>query len=112
MLTPYLNSQFVEKILTDRHGRQFRCLFLVVLVDGEIRGHLVSAKEISVSVRFRFSQLCENLNLTGFHRNFCLPLFRASKKIFTDRVWLPIVDKFIPKDFSFITCQMTRAPSF
>ena len=107
MLTPYLNSQFVEKVLTDRHGRQFRCLFLVALVNGEVKGKLISAQEISVAVRL----LHTRSSLTATAENL-LPVFYTSKRIFTERVWLPIVSYFAPKDFSFVMSQMTRAPSF
>jgi|SRR3989344_2319676 len=106
MLTPYLKSQFVEKILTDRFGRRFRCLFLVALVDGEIKGHLVSAKEIFVAVGLLHT--CSSPTATAERM---LPIFHTPKKIFTESVWLPIVSPFIPKDFSFVTSQMPRAPS-
>lgn len=110
MLTPYLKSQFVEKVLTNRFGRQFRCLFLVTLVDREIKARLVSAQEISVAVvAVGLLQVCSSPTATVEH---LLPIFRASKKIFTERVWLPIVSPFVPKDFSFVMSQMTRAPSF
>ena len=46
MLTPNLQSRFIEKVLTDRGGQQFRVLFLVSLVDGEVRGQIVSAQPV------------------------------------------------------------------
>ncbi|MFA6273068.1 MAG: hypothetical protein WC673_01055 [Candidatus Paceibacterota bacterium] len=107
MLTPYLNSQFVEKILTDRYGRQFRCLFLVALVDGEVKGKLVAIQPV---VKVEPSQKCEGSTFTDY-KKCLLPVFYIPKKIFTDRVWLPIVSYFAPKDFSFVMSQMTRAPS-
>ena len=108
MLTPYLNSQFIEKILTDRYGRQFRCLFLVALVDGEVKGRLVSARPIFTDVTDVRHPSCDGC-LTS--KRFFLPIIRSPKKIFTERVWLPIVSYFALKDFSFVTSQMTRAPS-
>jgi len=103
MLTPYLNSQFVEKILTDRYGRQFRCLFLVALVDGEVRVKLVSTQQI-----YRHLTSVNPVNSA----KLCLSLFGVSKKTLTNCVWLPIVSYFAPKDFSFVMSQLTRAPSF
>ena len=90
MLSPYLQTKMVEKVLTDRHGRQFRCLFLVALVGGEVKGKLIAAQPIS---------------------NSFLPADYVPKKIFTEHIWLPIVSYFAPKDFSFVTSQMPRAPS-
>ena len=107
MLTPYLNSQFVEKTLTDRYGRQFRCLFLVVLVEGKVKGKLISAKEVSVAVGLL--QVCSSPTATAEN---LLPTIHAPKKIFTEHIWLPIVSYFAPKDFSFVMSQPTRAPSF
>ena len=106
MLTPYLKSQFVEKVLTDRYGRQFRCLFLVALVNGEVKGKLVSAQEISVAVGLLHT--CGSPTATAGH---LFQILKAPKKIYTDCVWLPIVSYFAPKDFSFVMSQMTRAPS-
>lgn len=102
MLTPYLKSQFIEKILTDRYGRQFRCLFLVALVDGEIKGKLVYIQQI-----YRHLTSVNSVNPI----KLCLPFFGTSKKIFTEHIWLPIISYFAPKDFSFVMSQMTRAPS-
>ena len=90
MLSPYLQTKLVGKVLTDHFGRQFRCLFLVAVVDGEIKGKLIAAWPVS---------------------NSFLPAIPAPKKIYTERVWLPIVSYFAPKDFSFVMSQMTRAPS-
>lgn len=111
MLSPYLQTRLVEKVLTDRASRRFRCLFLVTLVDGGIKAQLIVAEPIFV--RFRISQGCGILNLTdtATRKNFCLPAICSPKKIFTERVWLPAANPFVPKDFSFVISQMTRAPS-
>lgn len=107
MLTPYLKSQFVEKVLTDKHGRQFRCLFLVALVSGKIKAKLVAIEPV---VKVEPSQSCEGSTFTNYKRCL-LPVFHIPKKIFTERVWSPIASPFIPKDFSFVMSQMIRAPS-
>ena len=46
MLTPYLGSKFVTKVLTSHTGEQFRVVFLVSLVNGEVRAQVVSAESI------------------------------------------------------------------
>jgi hypothetical protein len=56
MITPYSHvsavalakaeSKFVEKILTSANGERFRVLFLVTLVNGEVKAQIVSAKPI------------------------------------------------------------------
>lgn len=47
MLTPHLRSQFVTKILTSATGEKFRVVFLVSLVNGEVKAQVVSAVLIS-----------------------------------------------------------------
>ena len=46
MLAPYSRSQFVEKILANAKGEEFRVIFLVCLEGGEIRAQIVSAEKI------------------------------------------------------------------
>ncbi|HEY4496465.1 MAG TPA: hypothetical protein VJC04_03910 [Candidatus Paceibacterota bacterium] len=106
MLTPYLNSQFVEKVITDRYGRQFRCLFLVALIDGETKGKLISVQKISGTVGLFWFR-----NSPTVPAKHLLSVFHTSKKILTEYACLPIVSSLIPKDFSFVMSQMTRAPS-
>ena len=101
MLTPYLKSQFVEKILTDRHGRQFRCLFLVALVDGEVKGRLISAELLKPT----------SYQLQATSSKLYLPILKKKPVISQFEFLLPITSSFVPKDFSFVTSQMTRAPS-
>ena len=42
MLIPYIQLKFVEKVLTSASGEQFRVLFLVTFVNGELKGRVVS----------------------------------------------------------------------
>lgn len=44
MLTPYLRSQFVTKILTSANGEQYKVVFLVALVNGEVKAQIISAE--------------------------------------------------------------------
>jgi hypothetical protein len=49
MLTTHLRSQFVTKILTNASGEQFRVVFLVALINGEVKAQVISAEPISES---------------------------------------------------------------
>ncbi len=46
MLAPYSQSKFVEKILANAKGEEFRVIFLVSLEGGEIKARIVSAEKI------------------------------------------------------------------
>lgn len=48
MLTPHLRSQFVTKILTSATGEQFKVVFLVALVNGEVKAQVISATPLSI----------------------------------------------------------------
>ena len=99
MLTPYVNSKFVEKVFTDRAGRQFRMVFLVAVVDGEIKGRLVSVQPLAQSA-FRDT---ENV--------VCLPVICPKNETVTEYVApaIPVVSPF--NELFFFTSQPTRAPS-
>ena len=99
MLSPYIQTKFIEKILADRYGRQFRCLFLVAVVAGEVKGKLVSVLPLKVT--------SYKLQVTKFF----LPNTNKAAKIFPLEFLLPIINLFILKDFSFVVSQPTRAPS-
>lgn len=47
MLTPHLRSQFVTKILTSADGREYKVVFLVALVNGEVKAQVISAEPIA-----------------------------------------------------------------
>lgn len=104
MLTAYSRSQFVEKTLTDTSGRQFKVLFLVSLVNGEVVARPVSMKLISSDI----------LALAGFQSDAraCLACFSAARVEETPYVspWAPVVSPYINLD-AIITSQPTRAPS-
>jgi len=104
MLTAYRQQQFIEKILTDSFGRQYRVLFAVSFVDGEIRGRVVSATPLPIVNR-----------LTGhsYTGSTCvyLPAANSNNKIFAEyrHAFIPIVSPYI--ELYFFTSQPTRAPS-
>lgn len=98
-------SQFMSRIFTDASGRRFRLTFLVAMVDGEVRGHLVSAEPISASVA--------QLSGTVSDGSFCLPIICNNKKPATEYVsaFAPVVSPFFSLEF-LINSQPTRAPSY
>jgi len=97
MLTPY-KPQFVEKIFTDQMGQQFRLVFLVTIIDGEVKGRLVSAQPIAKSVA---EQPCAT----------CLPVTLNIKKGDTAYIApsVPVVSPY--NELFFFISQPTRAPS-
>ena len=105
MLTTYTQSKFLSKVFTDCSGRQFRLTFLVAVVNGEVRGRLVSAEPISVSDT--------NHQIVGTVSDgmFCLPITFSNKKPATDYApaFIPVVSPYT--ELYFFTSQPTRAPS-
>ncbi len=106
MITPYSQSKFVEKILTSAGGERFRVLFLVTLVNGEVKAQIVSAKLISSkSPRF---------HLVGTHKvePLCLSAYYVKEKHNTEYVPsnAPEVSPYI--ELYFFNSQPTRAPAF
>ncbi len=104
MLTPYLQSRFIEKIVTDAYGRQFRAIFFVSLVDGEVRGRVVSIQPMAQSA----------LALEGAVSDgaLCLPAWASNEEICTP-YFAPVTrvaSPYFTLDF-FLSSQQTRAPS-
>ncbi len=99
------HGQFVSRIFTDVSGLQFRLTFFVTVVDGEARGHLISAQPISTPARLRLSGSCSTSS------TFCLPI--ACPKNETETAYIPaytpVVSPFT--ELFFFTSQPTRAPS-
>lgn len=46
MLTPHLRSQFVTKTLTGADGREYKVVFLVAVVNGEVKAQVISATPV------------------------------------------------------------------
>lgn len=105
MLTPYSRSQFIEKVMTDVNGRQFRVLFLVSLgADGEVKGRIISAEPLAENV----------LALPGAvaDATLCLPCVRSAQDVETPYFASPA--PFVSPYFDIellLTAQPTRAPS-
>lgn len=97
MLTPYSQSKFVEKVLADASGKQFRVLFLVSLEAGEIKARVISATPVTPAVATR-----------GV---ICLPL--AAPASSASFAYTPHFSNIVSPytDLTFFMSQPTRAPS-
>ncbi len=106
MLTPYSRSNFVEKVLTDHSGRQFRALFLVTLVNGEVKGHLLSLKPMPMK-----TLAIEGAVSDG---SICLPCWTTDCEIETPYVasYAPVISPYFSELDIFLSTQPTRAPAF
>lgn len=105
MLTPYTKPQFISRVFTDTSGRQFRLTFLVTLVNGEVRGQLVSAHQISPVVARLSGEVSTGSIL-------CLPIFCGGADPQTAYVpaFAPVASPYFSLEF-LINSQPTRAPS-
>ncbi len=94
------NGQLVSRIFTDTAGRSFRLTFFVTIVNGEAKGHLVSAQEISASKAHASEEV------------FCLPFSCPQTVAETPYVsaFSSVVSPYFSLDF-LINSQPTRAPS-
>lgn len=98
MLTPQHRSQFVTKILTSADGREYKVVFLVALVNGEVKAQVISATPVENSTA------AEHL---------CLPLLKNNEKFvtFTNSQKGTSTPSYFNELF-FFNSQPTRAPSF
>lgn len=99
MLSVSKRPQFIEKILTDAYGRQFKVVFAVTIIDGEFRGRIVSATEIKSLAGEIEPALC----LSGYYSNS-----ETQEDIVSP--YAPVVTPFFSLEF-LINSQPTRAPS-
>ena len=97
--------EFLSQIFTDASGRHFKLTFLVINVNGELKGRLISATPIAASKLYG-TPGSQNSKI------FCLPIFAETKKAATlyTPAYAPIVSPF--HELYFVTSQPTRAPSF
>jgi len=125
MITSY-KPQFIEKIFTDQLGQQFRLVFLVTNVDGEMKGRLVSAELISKKVGLlsgRVSKVssnnahyaeqnsgADNFNI-AYEVPICLPII--CEKVEADTTYISSCKKILSpfSELFFFMSQPTRAPS-
>jgi len=106
MLKPLQPSKFVERIITSQTGERYRVVFLVTLVNGEVRAKAISAELISTPVL--------KLGSVDSDGSVILSLPGASSVGVADTTYIfsysPIVSPFT--SLLFFTSQPTRAPSF
>jgi hypothetical protein len=104
MIKALNNSQFVSRIFTDINGRQFCLNFFVTVVNGEVRGHLISAQPISSSTVLLTGKVSDG--------SICLPIVCDNKKPATVYApdFVPVVSPYFSLEF-LINSQPTRAPS-
>ncbi len=95
MLTPYSEPQFVEKTITSHTGEQFRVVFLVAIVNGEVRARVISAVSMG-------SARAHTLSLP-------VPFIPSPSVISYAPAFAPKVSPYFTLEF-FIS-QPTRAPS-
>lgn len=102
MLTPY-RPQFIEKILADSFGRQFRVVFAVSYsIDGEVRGRIVSAQPI---------ELLKGSTIRS-QANVCLPCAQSfNLQSFNLPIVTPVVSPYFSLEY-LLNSQPTRAPAF
>jgi hypothetical protein len=103
MLATINRPQFISRVFTDRYGRNFRLTFFVSVVDGQVKGRLVSAEPLKRSVQ---------LFIRGEHSECsCLPISFDLKKASTEYVsaYVPVVSPYTSLIYSI--SQPTRAPS-
>lgn len=103
MITALSQPQFISRIFTDVSGRQFRLNFFVAVIDGEIRGHLLSVQPISSSVGLLVGEVAEG--------TICLPIVCSENKPATVYI-SPFISVVSPyTELYFFNSQPTRAPS-
>ena len=102
MLTPN-RYQFLEKLYTSPTGEQFKVLFLVHLVNGELKGRVVSIKPVPNAVQA----------LKGECSVKCLPCLNKSKRIDGSviSIYASVVAPYFSLEF-LINSQPTRAPAY
>ena len=100
MLTPSLQSRFVTKILTSASGEQFRVVFLVVLINGEVKAQVISAEPLIKKNIFNDSSVAY---LPETHKRTLVFFIYIS----------PLKSIFSPfNSLFFFNSQPTRAPAF
>jgi hypothetical protein len=104
MLKPSIPSKFVERIITSQTGEQYRVVFQVTLINGEVKARVVSAELITeiAAAGTGQSATAEALFLPGFSAPAVADTAYVSD-------FAPVVSPFT--SLLFFTSQPTRAPS-
>lgn len=96
-------GQMISRIFTDQLGQVFRLTFFVVMVNGELKGRLVSAQPIKANSQEFLQQDSHSILLlpVSCPKNITVTPFISS--------YTPFVSPF--NELFFFTSQPTRAPS-
>lgn len=97
MLTPASRSQFVTKILTSPTGEKYQVVFLVAVVNGELKAQVVSANLIEQ---------------TQAAAPLCLPCAKNNENFVTFANSPKAAPSPFYNELFFFNSQPTRAPSF
>ena len=100
MLTPSLQSRFITKILTSASGEQFQVVFLVTLINGEVKAQVISAEPLIKKNIFNDSSVAY---LPEAHKKAPI-LFTYISSL--KSIFFPFNSLF------FFNSQPTRAPAF
>lgn len=95
--------KIVSQIFTDQAGRQFRLTFLVAIVDGSLKGRLISAEPLGTYLKLEGNTVCDST---------CLPILCPNVIHNTAyvRTYAPVKSPYFSVEF-LINTQPTRAPS-
>jgi hypothetical protein len=99
--------QLLERVFTDQFGRSYRMVFMVAVVDGELKGKLVSVHPISAAECLKLKGTCASSG------TIFLPADISKSEIITEYIPTPaaVASPYISLEY-LMTSQPTRAPSF
>ncbi len=106
-LQVHQGGRFIEKIFTDQAGQQFKLVFFVALINGEVKGTLVSAQPMQrrsdLGMRSGRGQTSAEV--------LYLPISIPKNDVVTEYIpaYVPVISPF--NELFFFTSQPTRAPS-
>ena len=104
-LQVHQGGRFIEKLFIDQNGQQFKLTFFVALVNGEVKGKLISAQPVS-----RRSDL-SSVRGGSTSGAVYLPISLSVNETITEYIpgYVPFVSPY--SELFFFTSQPTRAPS-
>ena len=115
MLKPFIPSKFVERIITSQTGECYRVVFVVSLINGEVKAKAISAELISAPTLKLAPVISTDSNISDVSNVdlgvLCLPCDSSLISSFATFVssFAPEVSPF--NSLLFFTSQPTRAPS-
>jgi hypothetical protein len=109
MLKPSIRPQFIERILTSPTGEQYRVVFEVTIVAGQVKARAISAELVEKTLAIAAAPI---LFVAKAAQVFCLPCASTAIESVAAEFspFTNIVSPFT--SLLFFTSQPTRAPSF